>query len=205
MAIQIQLPDGSRRELADGATAYDLAAAIGPGLAKAAMAAAVNDRVRDLRFPLADGDTVRLLTKKDAESLDVLRHSAAHVLAQAVQNLFPGTKIATGPNIENGFYYDLDVPGHQLTPDDFKKIEDEMARIAKEGQVFERRYIEDVDARLAEFEDRLRVVPTARATVQDIVRALEIAGREGGVQIISVRIDYSENQKVFGDASSAAS
>ncbi len=154
--ITISLPDGSKRTLPENGTAYDLAASIGPGLAKAAVASVINGRTRDLSFTLNDGDEVRLLTKKDPESLDVLRHSSAHILAQAVQNLFPGTKIATGPNIENGFYYDLDVPDHKLSPDDFKAIEDEMNRIAKTKQVFERRHIgsaDEIEAKLAEFKD----------------------------------------------------
>lgn len=149
--ITVKLPDGTQKQLQDGATAADLAQLIGPGLARAAMASVVNGTVRDLRFPLAEGDTVRLLTTKDPESLEVLRHSAAHILAQAVQNLWPGTKVATGPTVENGFYYDLDVPNHKLTPDDFPKIEAEMQRIAKSGQVFERYMIPDIPARLAEF------------------------------------------------------
>lgn len=155
--ITVSLPDGSKRELPTGSTAYDLAASIGPGLAKSSLASVVNGTVRDLAFPLQDGDIVRLITKKDKESLDVLRHSTAHILAQAVQNLFPGTKVATGPNIENGFYYDFDIPGHKLSPEDFPKIETEMLRIAKEKQVFERQYIEQldgVDNRLKEFKDK---------------------------------------------------
>lgn len=153
--ITVTLPDGSQRTLPEGSTGYDLAASIGAGLAKAVMASVVNGKTRDLRWVLQNGDQVRLLTKKDPESLEVLRHSTAHILAQAVQNLFPGTKIATGPNIENGFYYDLDVPKHQLTPDDFDKIEAEMNKIAASGQVFERRYINEmpggVNAKLDEF------------------------------------------------------
>lgn len=149
--ITVKLPDGTQKSLPEGSTAADLAQSIGPGLARAAMASVVNGTVRDLRFPLQEGDTVRLLTTKDPESLEVLRHSAAHILAQAVQTLWPGTKVATGPTVENGFYYDLDVPNHKLTPDDFPKIEAEMQRIAKQGQVFERHVIPDVEARLAEF------------------------------------------------------
>ncbi|HEY9745941.1 MAG TPA: TGS domain-containing protein, partial [Oculatellaceae cyanobacterium] len=136
--ITVNLPDGTQKQLPQGATAYDLAQSIGPGLARAAMASVVNGEVRDLRFPLQDGDTVRLLTTKDPESLEVLRHSAAHVLAQAVQKLFPGTKVATGPAVENGFYYDLDIPSHKLTPEDFPKIEAEIQRIIQEKQIFER-------------------------------------------------------------------
>lgn len=151
--ITVKLPDGTEKSLPDGATALELAQSIGPGLARAAMASVVNGTVRDLRFPLQQGDTVRLLTTKDAESLEVLRHSAAHILAQAVQSLWPGTKVATGPTVENGFYYDLDVPNHKLTPEDFPKIEAEMQRIAKAGQVFERYAIPDIEARLAEFKN----------------------------------------------------
>ena len=149
--ITVKLPDGTQKSLPEGSTAADLAQLIGPGLARAAMASVVNGTVRDLRFPLTEGDTVRLLTTKDAESLEVLRHSAAHILAQAVQSLWPGTKVATGPTVENGFYYDLDVPNHKLTPEDFPKIEAEMQRIAKQGQLFERYAIPDIEARLAEF------------------------------------------------------
>lgn len=152
-SIQVKLPDGSVRELAQGATVQDLAASIGAGLARAAMASVINGTVRDLRTPLNDGDTVRILTKKDPEALEVLRHSAAHILAQAVQTLWPGTKVATGPAIETGFYYDLDIPNHKLSPDDFPKIEAEMQRIAKEGQLFERYVIPDVEAKIAEFKN----------------------------------------------------
>lgn len=149
--ITVKLPDGSTRELPEGATAKELAESIGPGLARAAVASVVNDTVRDLKTPLHEGDTVRLLTAKDGESLEVLRHSAAHVLAQAVQNLWPGTKVATGPAIENGFYYDLEIPEHKLSPEDFPKIEAEMERIVKSAQLIERQVIPDVDAALNDF------------------------------------------------------
>jgi threonyl-tRNA synthetase len=149
--ITVKLPDGTEKSLQDGATTEDLAQSIGAGLARAAMASVVNGVVKDLRTPLNNGDTVRILTKKDAESIDVLRHSAAHILAQAVQALWPETKVATGPAIENGFYYDLDIPNHKLSPDDFPKIEAEMQRIAKDAQRFERFVIPDVAARIAEF------------------------------------------------------
>lgn len=149
--ISVKLPDGTEKTLPDNATAYELAQSIGPGLARAAVASVVNGTLRDLNFPLKTGDTVRLLTTRDPESLEVLRHSAAHILAQAVQTLWPGTKVATGPTIENGFYYDLDIPNHKLTPEDFPKIEAEMHRIAKSAQIFERHVISDVDSKLAEF------------------------------------------------------
>jgi len=152
--ITVKLPDGTSKSLPEGATALELAQTIGPGLARAAMASVVNGTVRDLKYSLQDGDVVRLLTTKDPESLDVLRHSTAHILAQAVQTLWPDAKVATGPTVENGFYYDLDIPNHKLTPEDFPKIEAEMHRIAKSKQVFERRYIQDIPGTLKEFQDK---------------------------------------------------
>jgi threonyl-tRNA synthetase len=151
--IFVTLPDGTVKTLDNGATGMDLALSIGPGLAKAVVASVVDGIVRDLSFTLPDGASVRLLTTKDAEALDVLRHSASHVLAQAVKTLWPGTKVATGPSIENGFYYDLEIPEHKLTPDDFPKIEAEMARIAQAAQIFERREIQDIDKTLAELQN----------------------------------------------------
>ncbi len=150
--IMITLPDGTQKELPHGATGYDLAASIGPGLAKAALAVVVTNaehpegKIFDFNHALQDGDTIRLLTKKDPESLEVLRHTCAHVLAQAVQNLYPSAKIAIGPAIEDGFYYDFDIPEHTLTPEDFPKIETEMKNIARVGQKLQQRPAEDAAA-----------------------------------------------------------
>lgn len=150
-SISVKLPDGSQKQLNAGATAYDLAFGISQGLAKNAMASVINGEIRDLSFKLEDGDEVRILTPKDPESLEVLRHSSAHLLAQAVQKLYPGAKIANGPAIETGFYYDFEIPDHKLTPEDFPKIEAEMERIAKSAQLFQRRNVTDVDAKLNEY------------------------------------------------------
>jgi threonyl-tRNA synthetase len=136
--IHVKLPDGSARELADGASAADLAAQIGPGLAKAAVAAKVDGNVRDLSLPLPDGATVSILTKKDAEALEVLRHSAAHLMADAILRLFPKAELTIGPVVDDGFYYDIHMPEGKITPDDFPRIEEEMHRVAKEGHAFER-------------------------------------------------------------------
>src|SRR5690606_1776095 len=95
--IQVKLPDGGVRSLEDGASAADLASQIGPGLAKAAVAAKVNGKVRDLALPLGDGDEVSLLTKKDPEALEVLRHSAAHLMADAILRVFPQAELTIGP------------------------------------------------------------------------------------------------------------
>src|SRR5437016_12607272 len=107
--IQVVLPDGSKKTLPAGATGADLAKAIGPGLAKAALAIRVNGDVRDLQRPLPDGMKVSILTDKDPQALDVLRHSSAHVLATAVRQLFPKAQIGFGPPIDDGFYYDFDI------------------------------------------------------------------------------------------------
>ena len=142
--ISIVLPDGTRRELDDGASALDLAAAIGPGLKKAAVAATVDGEVRDLKRPLHDGAQVALLTKKDEAALEVLRHSAAHLMADAILRVFPKAQLTIGPAIEDGFYYDIFLPeGEKLTPEDFPKIESEMAQVAKASHPFERCSVED--------------------------------------------------------------
>ncbi|MXV96216.1 MAG: TGS domain-containing protein, partial [Gemmatimonadetes bacterium] len=104
--ITIRLPDGRALTLPSGSSAADVAAAIGPGLARAALAAVVDGEIVDLNRPLADGASVRLLTDRDPEALGVLRHSAAHVLATAVRELVPGAGIGFGPAIDDGFYYD---------------------------------------------------------------------------------------------------
>jgi threonyl-tRNA synthetase len=137
--MTVSLPDGSQRELPTGATGLDLARSIGEGLARAAVAVQVDGDTRDLRLPLADGETVRILTKNDEDALAVLRHSAAHVMAEAVTKLWPGTKVTIGPAIENGFYYDFDFgPDVTITEDDLVKIEDEMRRLIKEGRAWDR-------------------------------------------------------------------
>jgi len=142
---QVRLPDGSTRELWAGATAADLAAAIGPGLAKAAVAAKVNGEIVDLSRPLPDGADVALLTRKDPEALEVLRHSAAHLMADAILRLFPSAELTIGPVVEDGFYYDIHLPEGKITPDDFPRIEEEMARIAREDHPFQRCAVKDPD------------------------------------------------------------
>src|SRR5512135_3581876 len=111
--MKVELPDGTELELPEGATGADAAAAIGPGLAKAALAVKIEGEVRDLARPLPDGDgqtrKLEILTEKSgADALAVIRHDAAHVLATAVMELYPGVKISIGPPIEDGFYYDFD-------------------------------------------------------------------------------------------------
>ncbi|HYN34955.1 MAG TPA: threonine--tRNA ligase [Ilumatobacteraceae bacterium] len=137
--ITVSLPDGSERELADDATALDLAAAIGSGLKKAAVAAVVDGRETDLTTSLHDGAVVSIVTAGTDEGRHVLRHSTAHVLAQAVTRLFPGAKFSIGPAIENGFYYDFELPGGAtFSDDDLERIEAEMREIVKANQPFVR-------------------------------------------------------------------
>ena len=132
------LPDGSARELPAGSSLLDLAQAIGPGLAKAAVAAVVDGEVRDLMYAPAHGVSVRILTEKDPEALAVLRHSAAHVLATAVRELRPGAAIGFGPAIDDGFYYDFGVDA-PFTPEDLAAFEEMMRGVAEADMPFERR------------------------------------------------------------------
>jgi threonyl-tRNA synthetase len=130
--ISIALPDGSTRDLPAGSTAADLAAAIGPGLAKAAIAARVNGEVRDILLPLEDGATVALVTARDeADALELARHDYAHILAEAVQSLFPGTQITFGPSTDDGFYYDFAPKDRPFTDDDLPAIEEKMREIIR--------------------------------------------------------------------------
>ena len=154
--MHVTLPDGRRLELPDGATGADAAAAIGPGLARAALAVRVRNgdapdpadgtaydegRVRDLAAPLADGEAIEIVTGKpeDGDALKLIRHDAAHVLATAVVDLYPGTKVSIGPPIEGGFYYDFEFPdGVTVTEADFERIEERMREHVQADEAFER-------------------------------------------------------------------
>ena len=137
--MQVQLPDGKALELGQDACGADAAAAIGPGLAKAALAITVNGEIKDLSSPLPDGASISIITDKSDEALDLIRHDAAHVLATAVVSLYPGTKVSIGPAIENGFYYDFDFPdGVTISQDDLPAIEQRMREHVKAAEEFER-------------------------------------------------------------------
>jgi len=128
--IKITLPDGSAREVAMGTTPAQIAADIGPGLAKAALAAKIDGELRDIMRPLEEDTELALVTSRDEEdALELARHDYAHVLAEAVQNLFPGTQITFGPSTDDGFYYDFAPAGDPFTDEDLPKIEEEMKRI----------------------------------------------------------------------------
>ncbi len=130
--IAVTLPDDSRKSLEEGATVLDLARAIGAGLARNAIAGTVNGEQVDLSAPLHDGDTVAIITEKSPESLEIIRHTTSHLMAQAVKSLFPEAKVTIGPAIDNGFYYDFDVET-PFSPDDLEKIEAKMRELAKAG------------------------------------------------------------------------
>jgi threonyl-tRNA synthetase len=138
--VKVVLPDQSELELPDGATGLDAARAIGPKLAEQAVLVRANGRVQDLRLPLADGQPIQLLTTRDtgdADALAVLRHSSAHLLAEAVRRLYPGVRIAIGPPIENGFYYDFEFP-EPIHEGDLARIEEEIRRELAEGREWTR-------------------------------------------------------------------
>ncbi|HBL08881.1 MAG TPA: threonine--tRNA ligase, partial [Acidimicrobiaceae bacterium] len=135
--ITISLPDGSKRILPAGASGADLAADIGPGLAKAALIVSVDGIQRDLAGPLDDGASVAVITADSDAGLHTLRHSTAHVLAQAVLDLWPGATYAIGPPILNGFYYDFELPdGATFSADDLEAIDARMREIIAADQPF---------------------------------------------------------------------
>jgi threonyl-tRNA synthetase len=138
--MRVILPDGKNLELPDGATGLDAARAIGPKLAEQAVLVRANGSVRDLRLPLVDGEEIQILTTRDRQDPDalwVLRHSAAHLLAEAARRLYPGTKVAIGPPIENGFYYDFEFP-EPVGEEVLEKLEEEIRRELAEGRSWER-------------------------------------------------------------------
>ena len=149
--LRLTLPDGSVREMPAGSTGRDLAASIGAGLAKAALAIRVNGQVRDLDRPIEGDATVAILTDRDPAALELLRHSAAHILATAVRELFPGAGIGFGPPIEDGFYYDFQVD-RPFTPEDLERIEKQMAAVAERDFPFVREVV-DRDAANRRFAD----------------------------------------------------
>ena len=145
--ITVSLPDGTPLELDPGATGADAALSIGEGLARAALALKVGEEVRDLSAPVADGEEISIITSRDPEGLEVIRHDAAHVMATAVQELYPGTKVTIGPAIENGFYYDFEFPEDvKITDAELPAIEEAMRRHIKADEKFERRDVPVAEA-----------------------------------------------------------
>jgi threonyl-tRNA synthetase len=169
--MRVLLPDSSELELPEGATGLDAAAAIGPKLAEQAVLVRSNGRVQDLRAPLEDGQPIQILTTRDTDDPDalaVLRHSAAHLLAEAVRRLYPGVKIAIGPPVDNGFYYDFEFP-EPIGEDALERIEEEIRRELAEGRSWAREEISRDEAR-RRFEDegepyKVELVDTAEGDI----------------------------------------
>ena len=187
------LPDGSIRELDEGATAGDLAADIGPGLAKAALIAVVDGVEVDLDVPLADGAEVALVTNKDDAGLHTIRHSTAHLMAQAILDLHPGARFAIGPPIEHGFYYDFDLPdGKTLSDDDLEAIENRMRELVAADQPFDRHEL-SIDEAIELFQDepyKLEIIENVRAGANAAEDAGELSGDT---------VSYYKNSETFLD------
>src|SRR5512141_1763172 len=145
--IELVLPDGATRTVPAGTLPADVVRSIGERLLMAAVAVSVNGVVQDLMTPLRAGGAFRVLTERDPEAIDVLRHSAAHVLATAVRRLRPDAKIGFGPAIDDGFYYDFEVT-HPFTPEDLEKFEAEMRKVAQEKFPFVRAEVDMPEARV---------------------------------------------------------
>ena len=166
--MHVLLPDGTRKDLDEGATGADLAAAIGPGLARAALAVKVGGEVRDLARPLAEGEQVEIVTDRSPESLELIRHDTAHVLAAAVLDLFPGTRISIGPPIEDGFYYDFEFPdGVTVSEHDLPALEEKMREHVRAQEPFTR---EDVTVEQALERFRREDQPYKVELIEDLVR-----------------------------------
>jgi threonyl-tRNA synthetase len=146
MNIKITLPDNSVREYPKGTNAMDIAKSISEGLARNVLAAKINGEVRDLSRPINEDASLQLLTWNDTDGKNTMWHSSAHLMAEALESFYPGIKFWVGPPVQNGFYYDVDFCGQAFSADDLKKIEDKMAELAKQSNVFERKEISKADA-----------------------------------------------------------
>jgi threonyl-tRNA synthetase len=175
--ITVSLPDGSTRELPAGSTALDLASSIGSGLAKAAVAATIDGVQGDLTRPLDDGSEISIVTANTDEGRFVLRHSTAHVMAQAVTHLFPGAKFSIGPAIENGFYYDFELMGGAtFSNDDLSSIEAKMREIVKANQPFVRSdmSLSDAKALFADQPYKVEIIERVESADADNEDAAEV-------------------------------
>src|SRR5271166_3734658 len=193
-AVTVRLPDGSTREFDEGTTAGELAAAIGPRLAKAAVAATFDGVPVDLSSPLPDGAEVSVLTAASDAGREVIRHSTAHVLAQAVLRLWPGAKFAIGPVIEDGFYYDFELPGGaHFSDDDLERIAATMREIMAEDQPFVR-HEHSIDEGLVLFEDQ----PFKREIIEAVAAGSDEVDAAGG-DSISAAVSTYWNSPTFTD------
>ncbi|RYC69465.1 threonine--tRNA ligase [Spirosoma sordidisoli] len=151
--IRVTLPDGSVRQYPKGSTGLDIATQISEGLARNVLAAKVNGKVQDATQPINEDASVQLLTWNDAEGKATFWHSSAHLLAEALESLYPGVKFGIGPAVETGFYYDVDLNGQPFSQEDFKKVEDKMLELARQKQDYIRKPMSKADA-IAYFEEK---------------------------------------------------
>ncbi|MGA0194337.1 MAG: TGS domain-containing protein, partial [Ilumatobacteraceae bacterium] len=178
--ISVTLPDGSHRDVEKSSSAFDLASSISRGLAKVAVAAEINAILSDLSTRLEDGDTVRIITADSDEGRHVLRHSTAHVMAQAVTDLFPSAKFTIGPAIEHGFYYDFDLGGQAFTESDLERVEQRMREIVKADQPFVRSVVQ-ADEALRLFADqpyKREIIERVRSGGADGADAAEVGSAD---------------------------
>src|SRR5665648_227724 len=148
--ISLKFPDGSARDFKSGVTGRDVAESIAKALAKKAVAVELDGKLRDLAEPIKGDAAIRIITRDDPQALELIRHDAAHVMAEAVQELYPGTQVTIGPAIENGFYYDF-ARDEPFTPEDLEKIEARMREIVDRDEPIARE-VWDRDAAIAHFE-----------------------------------------------------
>src|SRR5215475_2427643 len=144
--INITFPDGATRQYAKGATALDIAKSISEGLARKVVAANINGQVWDATRPINQDATIKLLTWNDAEGKNTFWHSSAHLMAEAVESMFPGVKFWVGPPVENGFYYDMDLGDRKMNEEDLAKLEKKMNELAKQNNSYVRKEISKKDA-----------------------------------------------------------
>ena len=134
---KVRLPDGSIIEAADGTTVREFAERIGAGLAKAAIGGRVNDQLVDVNTPISGEVELTIITGKNDEGLEIMRHSCAHIMAEAICGIWPGVRLVYGPTVTDGFYYDIDLE-QPIKPEDFERIEKRMAEIVKADKPFKR-------------------------------------------------------------------
>jgi threonyl-tRNA synthetase len=191
--MNVELPDATSVELAEGSTARDLAEHVGRNLARAAVAAVVNGEQVDLSRRLCDGDHVAIVTDGTDAGREVLRHSTSHVLAQAVLGLWPGAHYAIGPAIEDGFYYDFSLPGGaHFAEEDLERIEERMRQIVGEGQPFvrEEHTVQEARKLFADQPFKLEIIDAAATGA----RRAEDAGEGAGAEIVST---YRNSETFF--------
>jgi threonyl-tRNA synthetase len=217
---KVTLPDGSILEVTDGATAKQLAEQIGPGLAKAAVAAKIDGRLVDLSTPLNGEVAVQIITPRDDEGLDVMRHSCAHIMAEAICSIWPETKLVYGPTIEDGFYYDVDLD-EPIRPSDFERIEKKMAEIIKADSPFARKEMTRAEAAQKLAGDKYKTDNISRADsdiisfythgdgFEDLCRGPHVpsTGKVGSSRVMSVAGAYWHGdptqkmlQRIYGTA-----